>query len=494
MRAKLRSAIADFDRVQVLFAIFAVILLSALTVGIIWREPLAALLPAGLLLLFWTVADFRKIWFLLLFFIPFSVEFDLPGGFGTDLPNEPLMVLLTPIYLVYVLQNAHQLKNNFIRHPLTLLVLLHLSWIIVTALFSTEPFISLKWTLAKIWYIVPFYFMTGSFIKTPADYRKLMWIIFLPLLFAVLLTIVRHGMEGFTFDGVNSVMKPFFRNHVNYAAILVIVFPMLWFFRYDFPKGSISRLFIGFGLLVLLLAVQLSFTRAAYVSLFLSVVAYFIIRFKLMKYAVGAVLIGLTVVLTFFINNNKFMEYTPDFDKTITHTKFDNLLEATAKGEDISTMERVYRWLGGYYMVVEKPLVGFGPGSFYEQYKGHTVLAFQTYVSDNPDKSTVHCYYLLAAAEQGIPGGIIFFLLVILTVLYGEKIYHQTLNPARKRIVMAMLLVFITIAALNIVNDLLEADKVGPFFFISIAVLVNADLGNQRRAASEEQRVLPKKK
>ena len=483
MRAKLRQTIADFDSVQMLFSIFAGIFLLALTVGIIWREPLAALLPAGLLLLFWTVADFRKVWFLLLFFIPFSVEFALPGGLGTDLPNEPLMVLLTPVYLVYALSNAHRMNSNFVKHPLTLLILLHLSWIFVTAFFSTEPVISLKWTLAKIWYIVPFYFMTGTFIKTPAEYRKLMWVIFLPLLFTVLLTIVRHGLEGFTFDGVNSVMKPFFRNHVNYAAILVIIFPMLWFFRRDFPKGSGKRLFIGFGLVIFLLAIQLSFTRAAYVSLILSVGAYFIIKYKLMKYAVGAAVIGLTVLLTFFINNNKFMEYTPEFDKTISHTKFNNLLEATAKGEDVSTMERVYRWLGGYYMVVEKPVVGFGPGSFYEQYKGHTVLAFQTYVSDNPDRSTVHCYYLLAAAEQGIPGGLIFLSLVLITVLYGEKIYHRTRAPASKRMVMAMLLAFITIAALNLINDLLEADKVGPFFFIAIAVLVNVDLRNKEELA-----------
>jgi O-antigen ligase len=85
-------------------------------------------------------------------------------------------------------------------------------------------------------------------------------------------------------------------------------------------------------------------------------------------------------------------------------------------------------------------------------------------------------------AEQGIPGGLIFLILVLLTVLYGERIYHETLDPAKKRMVMGMLLAFITIGALNLINDLIEADKVGPFFFIAIAVLVNVDLENKKKS------------
>lgn len=482
---KIRTSIANLSEIQRIFTVFAVIVVGSVLAAAIFNQPILAGAPAGLLLAFLTIADFRKVWFLLLFLIPFSVEVALPGGFGTDLPNEPLMVLLTGVYLLFSINQAHKMDSRFIRHPLSLVILLHLGWIVVTTLLADDFFISLKWTLAKTWYIIPFYFMTGSMIKTHSDYKKLMWVVFIPLLCTVLITIVRHGMLGFSFEGVNRVMKPFFRNHVNYAAILVIIFPLLWFFRHDFPKFTFRKMLLTFGLLVFLVAIQLSFTRAAYVSLALSFGAYYIIKYKLMRYAVAAALIGLVAGLAFFINDNKFMDYSPEFKNTISHTKFNNLIEATAKGEDISTMERVYRWLGGYYMAVEKPVTGFGPGNFYESYKSYTVTAFQTYVSDNEDKSTVHCYYLLMFAEQGIPGGIIFLILVFMTILYGERIYHETDDPARKRMVMAMLLAFITIGALNLINDLLEADKVGPFFFIAIAILVNVDLENRSKSEIE---------
>lgn len=328
--------------------------------------------------------------------------------------------------------------------------------------------------------------MTGSFIKTDKDYRKVVWIIFVPLLFTILLTIIRHAALGFSFEGVNRVMKPFFRNHVNYASILVIFFPLIWFLRFYYKNFSFKKLFIIGSLLIFLVAIQLSFTRAAYVCLAISFGVYFIIKYKLMRYAIGGTLVAVVIGLAFFINNNTFMDYSPEFKKTITHTKFDNLIEATAKGEDISTMERVYRWLGGYYMALERPVTGFGPGNFYNFYKGYTVTAFQTYVSDNEDKSTVHCYYLLMMAEQGILGGLIFLALVILVLLKGEEIYHQTVKPERRWMVMAAMLSFMTIAALNLINDLLEADKVGPFFFMMMALIINADLANRREQKTDK--------
>jgi O-antigen ligase len=102
-------------------------------------------------------------------------------------------------------------------------------------------------------------------------------------------------------------------------------------------------------------------------------------------------------------------EYAPDFDRTVTHYEFDNLIEATAKGEDISTMERVYRWVAGLHMISEKPVFGFGPGNFYNFYHSYTVTSFETYVSDNPEKSGIHSYYLMTVVEQGFPG-LLFFL------------------------------------------------------------------------------------
>ncbi|MBK8554578.1 MAG: hypothetical protein IPL65_01845 [Lewinellaceae bacterium] len=52
-------------------------------------------IPAALLLAWAALVDFQQIYFLMLGCIPISIEMELPGGLGTDLPSEPLMWLLT---------------------------------------------------------------------------------------------------------------------------------------------------------------------------------------------------------------------------------------------------------------------------------------------------------------------------------------------------------------------------------------------------------------
>ena len=46
--------------------------------------------------------------------------------------------------------------------------------------------------------------------------------------------------------------------------------------------------------------------------------------------------------------------------------------------------------------------------NFYPNYQARTVRSFTTYVSDNPERSGIHNYYLMTAVEQGIPGLLVY--------------------------------------------------------------------------------------
>ena len=233
------------------------------------------------------------------------------------------------------------------------------------------------------------------------------------------------------------------------------------------------------GILLFLVGIQLSFTRAAYGAVVGAMGFYFIIKWRLTKYVVAASIIGIIAFVGYITSDNKYIDYAPKYERAITHQSFDNLLEATAKGEDISTMERVYRWVAGFRMVGERPLTGFGPNNFFDNYKTYTVNKFKTYVSDNPDGSTVHCYYLLMAIEQGIFGAILFFLLIFYVLLRGEQIYHKAQTTWQKNTSMAALLSMVTILILISINDLIETDKIGSFFYMNLAILTNMDIDNE---------------
>jgi len=462
-----------------MFKGFALITLLSIFIGIATELYFLAAIPAFLLLAYLTIVDFKKIFFLLIICIPLSTEFYFPNGLATDLPTEPLMIGLMLIYGVYVLRHGREMDSSFIRHPLAVLLTLHLFWIFTTTITSSLFIVSLKFSLAKLWYITVFFFMAGSMIKREKDFKNLFWCILIPMMFTVGIVMLRHASYGFTFDTVAKTLSPFYRNHVNYAALLALFIPFVWFARQWYPSFSFKRLIITGSILILLVAIQLSYTRTAYVTLIMAVGAYFIIQFRLVKIAILASLLAALIGFAYLVNNNTYLDYAPDYEHTVVHKKFDNLVEATVAGEDISTMERFYRWIAGIRMSKEQPLVGYGPGNFYNFYKPYTVSSFKTYVSDNPEQSTIHSYFLLMLVEQGYPGMIIFMLLSFYALIKGEQVYHTCPNKTRKGIVMGAMLSLIVINAFLLINDMIETDKMGTFFFMNLAIIINMDLRNK---------------
>jgi O-antigen ligase len=119
-------------------------------------------------------------------------------------------------------------------------------------------------------------------------------------------------------------------------------------------------------------------------------------------------------------------------------------------------------------------LTGFGPTTFYSNYKSYTVPLFRTWVSDNKEKSTVHNYFLLLLIEQGVPGLLLFLALVGTMFWYAQRLYKRTADSFWETtfaVVGAILLIQCTV---NFLSDLIETDKVGSAFYLCVAVLVIA--------------------
>ena len=408
--------------------------------------------------------------------IPVSVETELPGGLSTDLPSEPLMWLLTLVGAAWFFKNWRSVDVRFLRHPVTLALLAHLCWTAVTVLTSTDLVVSLKFLLAKGWYVVVFYLLAAHILTEERDFKNLLWWFFIPLLVTVLSILIRHAPHGFSFKEVNYVMGPFYRNHVMYACLLAIFLPFVWYGTYWYRRYSGAWWLLAGGIAVLIVGINFAYTRAAYVALLAAVGIYWLIRRGLIKLS----LLAFTAVFTFLVvtitSRDNWLEFAPDYERAVSHTRFDNLLEATTKLEDISIMERVYLWVAAAYMIQYKPWTGFGPGTFYFNYRNYTVTSFKTYVSDNPERSGIHNYYLMATVEQGVPGLLFFLLFCVVVIFKGQQIYHRTQDPGRRRILVAALLSFMLIAMLMLMNDFVETDKIGSLFFICAAVVVNSSL------------------
>lgn len=450
--------------------------------GVLWLESwLALALPVLLIGVMATLNNVRLPYHLLILTIPLSTEYYLPNGFATDLPTEPLIVAIMGLYILAILLRPQAFDGAFFKHPLILILLAHFLWTTFAVLLSTNFFTSFKFLLAKTWYIVTFVLATAWIVKSERGWSKVFHLLWYAMVFATVWSVFRHWQMEWGFKEINEAVLPFFRNHVNYAALLTILLPFGWFEWMNHRRWSKHWWGYGLGLLIMLFAISTAYTRAAYLAIFIAIAAYWAMRFSIFKVsmAVGVVAIGFMVY--YFVSENRYMDYTPS-ERTVAHESFNDIVSATSNLEDVSTMERYYRWVAAFRMIGDSPWVGYGPGRFYFNYKKYTLRSFRTWVSNNPEKSSLHCYYLTVFVEQGLPGFLIFLVLTLAILLHGERVWRETQNIQRKRMVMSATLGIVIIDAFLLINDLVESDKVGSIYFISLSLIVMADLLNKKEA------------
>lgn len=430
--------------------------------------PLGLLFAATFLL-----ADINRIYLALFLFIPLSTEVYLPMGLGTDVPTEQFMWMLTGLGFLLFLFNWRFIPAAYLMNGISLLLMAMLGWTLVATVFSTEILQSFKYFLARIWYLVAMYGMTLYLVRDKHDVNRVFKYLFFGLIASVLVIMIRHGLQGFTYDSINFVLWPFYRNHVNYACLLAICLPLYYWYVNSRQSQSYRR--IGRCVfIVLLVALYFTYTRAAIIASVCVPVFYVIVRWKMVIPALALVMVTAGIGVANLVQKYNYLEYAPNYATTIQHGNFDDVLSATYRLEDLSTMERFYRWVAGYHMFREKPLTGFGPANFYTSYRPFTVTAFTTYVSDNPDQSGIHNYYLMLLVEQGIPGLLLFIALVVCIFYLGQNLYHRIPDKIERGLVLAALGSIVITLIISLMNDMLETDKVGTIFLFCVALIVRS--------------------
>jgi len=416
-----------------------------------------------------------SLYWLLLIMLPLSTELNITDSLGMDFPDELLLMIITGAALLKMMQQPLLFYPVF-RSPILLLIVLHLCWIAFSAMLSTEPLLSVKFLLAKIWYIVPLVLITPLLLRNMQHYGWLAICLLIPMLLVIVQTLVRHGFYGFEFATINKTVGPFFRNHVNYSAMLVCLLPAGWAAWHFTSPTNAYRKWIAAGLCIALAGLIMAYSRGAWLALLTAPLAVWLFRKKQMGSFLMAAIAGTGLLLAALVNNNYYLRFAPDHDRTIFHTNLKEHLGATITFKDVSNAERFHRWVAGIRMTAERPLTGFGPNSFYNQYRPYTVAAFRTWVSNNPEHSTVHNYFLLTVIEQGVPGLVILLLLWTALLLSAQKLYHAFQSRFYRTIALITGVVLCMITVINLTSDMIETDKIGGLFWLCAGIMISLQL------------------
>lgn len=140
---------------------------------------------------------------------------------------------------------------------------------------------------------------------------------------------------------------------------------------------------------------------------------------------------------------------------------------------DPSLNERLNRWSCAVRMVEERPVVGFGPGTYEESYglfQHH--LEMTAYSSLRGDRGDAHSEFFSCLAEQGVLGLMMVAVLFGATVFSGLRAAAGAEDAAQRWIALGWTAAVASLVAGNLFNAFFEVDRVAPLLWLACAAVV----------------------
>jgi putative inorganic carbon (HCO3(-)) transporter len=410
------------------------------------------------------------------FFTPFSLNiaefYDLPVGL--NIPSEPMLIALMLLF-VFLLMGGFSLFNIRLDHPILKLVMLQILWMLICIIFSEIPLVSLKYVIARLWFVLPcLFFAVNVFYNLKVFYSFATLFIFSSCM-VVIYTIVRHSTYGFDKDSAHWVMEPLFRDHTVYGAVLALILPVNLGMLFIRSLKPATRFFLRMSTLILVLGIIFSYTRAAWISLAVGLVIFLVIYFRMnLRLIVFSTLIASCGIIISWDNILMSMEK----NKQESSDKLEEHIGSISNvSSDASNLERINRWNCAWQMFLEKPLTGWGPGTYQFVYAPFQLAKDRTIISTNQgDGGNAHSEYLGPLCEQGVLGflGVIF--LVILTSFTALRLYNSLLDRDTRIIMISCYIGLVTYFTHGVLNNYLDSDKASVPFWGFLAVIISADL------------------
>jgi Lipid A core - O-antigen ligase and related enzymes len=463
-----------------LLALFSVLCLLCSFYVDVW---LIAYVPLLMMIVYFFSMNLSWLCFLLIMSVPLSFRYHAAGNMGIDVPDEFLMLILTLFSFVHYIRHSALYSPKLLwRNPLFLIIIASVVWSLVTALCSENVPLSLKYFFKRIWFIVPFLSLGIILFQEVKNIFKAYLLLVIPLIFVTIIVVYRFSKVGFLFDAVHDPLQPFFINHVLYGAMLSCVVPLV-FGSWMYSKRFSGRWFVWLLIFMFLcIAVYFSYSRAAWAAVLFGICSWFVIRLRLMHWAMLGIYTLLLSGILWLSNNNKYLDYRPAFEKTIMHESLKDHIMATIQGTDISSAERYYRWIAAVRMSNERPWLGVGPNNFVDYYKPYTINSFKTWVSRNHERSTTHNYFLFMLVEQGYPGMLLYAFSMFFIFYYGQRLFKKTKDNSEKIIILSVLSMFAAFFINNLFSELIETDKIGSLYIMGFAVLIALGIKQQKKS------------
>jgi putative inorganic carbon (HCO3(-)) transporter len=471
--------------------ICAAILLLVMGIGI-WQEFYYVLLIPFALAVFWaTFFKLEWLWYFIVFFTPLSINLEdmKLGGIGMALPTEPLLFGILVIFF-FKLLSGKSIDKRIFRHPISFVIYAYLAWMVLTCITSEMPLVSIKYVLTRMWFIASFFFIATHLFKDEKNIRRYLLCYFFPLCIVIIYTVIRHSQYGFDKTSGHWVMEPLFKDHTSYGAVLAMYFPIVIGLLMRKHMNMLLRVLLSIGFIILTVGIILSYTRAAWLSIagIAGILVVLLLGIKLRTAILALLVSGAFVYLSWddlqvSLSRNK----QDSSDKLQEHvTSMSNV------SSDASNLERLNRWNCAIEMFKERPLVGWGPGTYqfvyapFQRSKDLTIISTKQGTGGN-----AHSEYLGPLCEQGVFGMGLFIALLLAVSQLAFRLFYRLKERNLKLLVASSYLGLMTYYIHGVLNNYLDLDKASIPFWGFTAILVAIDLYHKKDDKLQKQLDIP---
>lgn len=449
------------------------ILLNSLLIAkeFYWGIAIPIAIIIALMYLFWL----DKLLLLIVLVTPLAINIaDSELGIGISIPSEPLMVGVMIVFILKTIFNS-KYDRRILKHPVSIAIFFSIAWMLITSITSEMTLVSFKSLIARLWFVIPFYFLGILLFKDIKNISRFKWLYMAGLTIVIIYTTIYHASFGFAEKQGHWVMKPFYNDHTAYGAILAFFVPVFVGFMFNRERSRTYRMYALMASVVLIIALYLSYSRAAWVSVAGAIfVAVFIVYKIKFRWIFG----GLVALIAMFYIFKSDIQYVLEKNKQDSSANFVEHVQSMYNiSSDASNLERINRWQSAFRMFSERPVLGWGPGTYQFIYAPFQRSKERTIISTNAgDMGNAHSEYIGPLAEQGVFGLVSILWIGIAVIITGIRVYRNARNSEVRLYSLVSVLALVTYFIHGFLNNFLDTDKASVPFWGFIAMIVALDI------------------
>ncbi len=426
------------------YGILSVTLIVVLFTAIIFTGsllfPLLALIPGTILIfiLAYLIVRFNLQALLLkvmAFVLPFSVAVPLTESSMIRVPGEPLALVAAAVLFTEIMSGSFK-KMNDTLHREFLWLLPFAAAFLVTIPFSQILVVSLKFSFINLLYMLVFYIFVARQLRYDSSlFFQMILLYSMGMLVVLLWSLFRFWQWEWNPVVMRGIFLPFYNDHTIFGAAAAIL-AALWLSTISLCRNNKTGIFWLVTGLLFIMIVFYTTSRAALLSLPLFILVLTLLYLKL-KIRHLLIIGGLFLIVGMVLHQPliKRMQQVEALSYDVNAGIVERTVSSANISTDVSNIERLNRWVSAWRMFKERPLTGFGPGTYqftYIPYQEPSLMNPLT-VTDPwnvPEGSggTAHSEYLLALSEMGILGlaGWLLFIGRLIFLAFGRSIGHRS--------------------------------------------------------------------